>query len=211
MNDLGSLLAGFGFKFRSIVNLLASGYALAALLPYFGLGESGFTNLANAANGIQLTSLGEWIQSTYRSLGSGMPSTALQIVLFVWLMLVCLSLLAHYKDGAPSNLIPNSAIASAFIWALWVDLVSPRSILNLAVIAIVLTLIAIELSTAGIKNCFKAESWETSLLALIGILSSFAYILIAPPLWMAGPDQTGQTDAFERGFNAGRTMSGRRD
>lgn len=221
MFNLGSFLTGFGFKFRNLVNLAASGYALATILPFFGFGESGFANLTKAAKGIQLTSLGDWIQSIYRALGSGTPSTPLLIVLTSWLIVVCLSLKSDYEEKTPTNGMLNSAIASAFIWALWADLVSPGSILNLAVVAIAITLIAITPVKAGIntlnneEHSFKEritekDGWHSASLAFLGILLSFVYVVIAPPIWMAGPNQTGQTD-FERGFNTGRAVSARSD
>lgn len=97
MMDWLNLFTGFGFKFRSLVNLAASGYALAALLPYFGVGDSGFMNLAQAANSIKLHSLGEWIQSAHCTLKSIMSIGYLYIVLAIWLLLVCLSLCGLFR------------------------------------------------------------------------------------------------------------------
>lgn len=219
--DWEKLLTGFGFKFRSLVNLLGSCYLLAAVLPYFGYGESGPGNLSIAVRSIKLTFLSEWISETYRLLGAGTPSKELKFVLIVWLVLICLCLVGEYKDSASSNLIPNSAFASALIWALWVDLVSPGSIVNSALGVIVLALIVIVLMNKGIhippshdffslRGWFDSEGWFGALAAFVGILSAFFYVVIAPPLWLAGSDHSNQTNTFERGFNAALAVSAKK-
>lgn len=184
-----NLLTGFSFKFRILVNLVASGYAFAAILPYFGVGKSGFMNFSNAVNCIHLNSLAEYIESIYRLLGSGAPSIALQGVLLIWVILAFLSLVAQYEDGLISNLIPSSAIASAFILALWVDLVSPKLIAPLA--SVIVALIVIVAKSGGFRS---TEGWITASLAFLGILLSFFYVFIAFPLWMAGQINLGYSE-----------------
>ncbi|PHP52990.1 hypothetical protein BW737_005620 [Actinomyces ruminis] len=208
MIDWGNLITGFGFRFRSLVKLATSGYLLAAVLPRFGFGESGLTNLANVAHRMRLLALGDWIENAYQLLGSGSPNGALVIVLGIWLALICMALLGEYKEGVSSNLMPNAAIAAACIWALWVDLVSPGTIVNLAMVAIVVTLIVIAWTVDHFRS---AEGFTVAFIALIGIVVSFVYVVIAPPLWLAGSDNVNQVDAFERGFNAGRSVSVRDD
>ena len=94
--------------------------------------------------------------------------------------------------------------------------------MNLAVVVIAITLIRIAPVKACIKNLLSNEKLSieehnitkkelnSSLLALFGILLSFIYVIIAPPIWMAGPNQNNQKD-FEREFNAGCAVSARRD
>ncbi|WP_143233289.1 hypothetical protein [Actinomyces ruminis] len=190
------------------MKLATSGYLLAAVLPRFGFGESGLTNLANVAHRMRLLALGDWIENAYQLLGSGSPNGALVIVLGIWLALICMALLGEYKEGVSSNLMPNAAIAAACIWALWVDLVSPGTIVNLAMVAIVVTLIVIAWTVDHFRS---AEGFTVAFIALIGIVVSFVYVVIAPPLWLAGSDNVNQVDAFERGFNAGRSVSVRDD
>ena len=68
-----NLLTGFGFRFRSLLNLAVSSYLLASILQHRGYGESGFSNLASVARSFQLVALGDWIENTYQSLKSGIP------------------------------------------------------------------------------------------------------------------------------------------
>lgn len=216
--DWGNLFTGFGFKFRSVVNMAVSGYLLAVALPQFGVGESGFTNIANVAHFLQFNELGDWIENIHTSICSDKPNKALIVVLFVWLVLICLALENQYKDKHKlrSNLMPNSAMSSAFIWALWTDLISSGKIANIALVAISITLAIIfivvliqyddTLNRNGVWDRVK-EAFLTVFAASPGILISFIYVVIAPPLWLAGSDSAKQTDAFERGFNAGRLAS----
>lgn len=200
-----SLLTGFGFRFRSLVNLLASAYLMSSALAYFGFGESGFMNLANAARHLQLITLGDWIQNFYQSSRSCIPERPLMIVFFIWLVLICLLFVSKYKDGSPSNLTPNAAIAAASIWALWVDFISPETIWNCPLIAIIVSLLVIAWKVDHVHR----DGVATAFLALIGILVCFVYVVLAPPLWFAGSDYVNQIGAFERGFNAGRSVTSR--
>lgn len=197
MLDFGNILTGFGFKFRSLVNLLASAYLLATLLPFIGVGESGFENLATAANSIHLTTLGGWVEHFYRFLGSGTPSYALTAALSVSLFTILLCLVAEFKAGAPSDLMPPSALASGVIWALWVDLISPKSIMNTPLVYISLALVVIIFAADGIhlphngdprspRSWFSAKGWITAFAAIVCIAVSPFYIVFAPPLWIAG-------------------------
>lgn len=203
--DWGSLVAGFGFRFRSLVNLLISGYLLAVVLSLFGIGSHGFTNFGEAAGFVGLTELRTWVVDAYAALGGGDAPAPLIIVLSVWLLFTCLVLGGGYKDGSPSNLMPNSALASATTWALWVDFVTPGSVLNWAFWAILATLVWISWSNTHFTT---TDGLDVPLLALCGILTSFVYAVIAPPLWLAGADNERSSDTqFERGFNAGQRSS----
>lgn len=194
-----NLLTGFGFRFRSLLNLVASSYLLASILPFFGCGESGFSNLASVARHFRLVALGDWIENSYQSLRSGIPWWVLIIVLVVWLFLVCVSLVGEYKDGVPSNLIPNSAVATACIWCLWVDFISTGIAILFAFIFVIPTLGFI----------WWLEGKGTACAALGGIVGSFFYVVLAPPLWFAGSDTANHSGDFERGFWAGRSLSAR--
>jgi hypothetical protein len=43
-----TLLSSFGFKFRSVVNLLVSVYAVAVTVSFWDYGSSGIENVASA-------------------------------------------------------------------------------------------------------------------------------------------------------------------
>ncbi|MGJ9616205.1 hypothetical protein, partial [Actinotignum sp. GS-2025e] len=162
-------------------------------------GESGFSNFAGVARSFQLVALGDWIENTYQSLKSEIPESALEFVFTIWLILICFSFVADYKNGAPSNFVPNSAFAAACIWALWVDFISPGTACIYALGGISVALYVL----------FRIDGGETLLMAIIGILVTFVYVVLAFPLWFAGSDAANHSGDFERGFRAGRSLSAR--
>lgn len=199
-----NLLTGFGFRFRSLLNLAVSSYLLASILQHRGYGESGFSNLASVARSFQLVALGDWIENTYQSLKSGIPEGTLECVFTIWLILICFSLVDDYKDGPPPNFVPNSAIATACIWALWVDFISLGEARNCALGAFIAALGVI---AWRIDKFRSREGITASFRAFVGVVVSFVYVLLALPLWFAGENTANHSGDFERGFKAGRSLS----
>ena len=183
-----TLLVGFGFRFRSLLNWLISCYVLAVVLACFGVGPSGFGNVAAAADFVGLAGLGRWVGAAYSALGAGEAPWWLAGLLLVWLALGWLVLGRTYsqgvRDGHAVNLIPNCAFAAALASALWRDLVAPGRGWELGLVAL--------LVAAWIASSVRGAFWEDRVavagLALLGVLLTSVYAFLAPPLWLADTD-----------------------
>lgn len=205
MNDWGSLLSGFGFKFSSVVNLIISAYLLATLQAVFGLGTSGFDNMANVASFLQLDALSDWITHIYGGLTQSSSSAAVERVLATWTVLTGFFLVYTYWRGYPINLLPNSSLTATLCWALWLDLDPQRSILNFGLAAILVCIITSSLSP---HHFSREDRLTTAGMMLLSIILSFFYVVMAPPIWLTRQDRTNNTGTAEHQHKNTRRSSG---
>lgn len=186
MIDIGSLIAGLGFRFRSVLNFIISGYLLAAVFSFFGKGDGGFSNLASVAGFFRLPELGRWICSIYTLLSGENVRAGISMILAVWLLIACLALLGTYKDGASLILMPDSTMAAALVFVLGADLVRSGWWYWLGGVAVVATLCSIWWCNRRLET---SNGLSVSLVAFFGMLTAVIYVLVAPPLWLAGAER----------------------
>lgn len=183
VESLAAVMAGFKFRPRGVIDWVISCYVLAAVLPLFGIGASGIENLAEVAEAVRLPSVSVWLDYAYSASGAGDASQWLKTVLFLALVAALAAWVAAYRNGVPSNGIPQPVFAVALFWALWIDLVTPRTILSAPFWLTVIALGAIAFIVGKMRT---KEGWETALLAFTGMILVPVYCALAPLIWLVG-------------------------
>ena len=183
---VSAVLSSFRLSFRSTVNCLISGYALAVLLSQKGVGSSGVVNLSEAFRFIGFDSMSSWLKQSYFyviNAASTEPKAFQMIasVVLIWMVLTCVSLAREYWYGPSVKIAPNCAFAVLLSLSLCFDFFPQTGIPVVGLLIMLATLVSVALR-------FK-EDLEVGGLVEMAILLSLIvatlYIIVAPPIWLA--------------------------
>lgn len=183
---VSAVLSSFRLSFRSTVNCLISGYALAVLLAQKGIGSSGVANLSEMFRFIGFDSVSSWLNRFYSYVinAANVEPKAFQViasVVVIWMVLTCVSLAREYWHGPSVNITPNCAFAVLLSLSLCFDFFPQTSIPIVGLLIVLATLVSVALR-------FKENSEVRRLVEMAILLSMMAatvYIIVAPPIWLA--------------------------
>lgn len=186
-----TLLASFGFKFRSVVNLLVSVYAVAVTFSFWDYGSSGIENVASVFGLLGLNSVASGIASSYITIRdfTGVAHDFLAFLVGAWLVLSCIFFAQTYEEELPKmhNIAPNSVFGVTAFFGLCVDLFSPGNPWNLALAPIIASVAWGSYNAVKISSCTHKvpNALAVSFVIALGLLSVPLYLVLSFPLWFA--------------------------
>lgn len=186
-----TLLASFGFKFRSVVNLLVSVYAVAVTFSFWDYGSSGIENVASALGLLGLDSVASGIVSSYITIRefTGATRNFLAFLVGAWLVLSCIFFAQTYKEDLPERLdiAPNSVFGVTAFFGLCVDLFSPGNPWNLSLVPIIASVAWGSYNAVKILSCTHKvpNALAVAFVMALGLLSVPLYVVLSIPLWFA--------------------------
>ena len=186
-----TLLSSFGFKLRSVVNFLVSIYAAAVTFSFWGYGCSGIENVASGLGLIGLDSLASQLESSYTTVRSltGAAHYFLALLVGAWLVISCIFFAHTYKNNLPQNIniAPNSVFGVMTFFCLSIDLFSPGSPRNIALIPIILSVAwsSFKAAKMGPRANILSNSFGVAVLMILGLLFVLFYSALSIPLWFA--------------------------
>ncbi len=167
----------FAIKSRQIGTAIISIYISCEYLALFGIGSGGISNLSSAFTFIKLNNVSNWITTFRTDLITSPIAQPASCIVLIWLIIASIYLFKQYTDQTPSNILPQSSIATTFFWALGTDFFGEHQINTPYSHCIIITLVIIL-----IENIRRREApiSRTLFAALACTIAHPLFLIIAP-------------------------------
>ncbi|RRC96516.1 hypothetical protein [Schaalia canis] len=181
---LDGFLAAFATRLHSLVILVASSYVACTFWAIYQGNTQGYTLVLNFLEEVRLNGISDYLAMQITKLnpeGTEGTNYFVQTLLLVWLIVSLLQLIGAYSEGPSADILPRSAIAAAFFWCLLADLFYDQAFGGLHTNILLIAIAIIAYRNRG----FKREFFLPPLMAVIAILISPFYALLALPVWLS--------------------------
>ncbi|MCQ9332084.1 hypothetical protein [Corynebacterium phoceense] len=178
---LDGFLAAFLERLHNLATFIASTYIACVFWGVFIAGTSGYDLLGKILKVLGFDSATNWAASVADRIEKANAYEAVHVLLGIWLIVSLIFFVVDYAGTITGNLLPQSAISTAFFWCILTDFFYQGSIWGLHTLAI---LVAVGFIIFHSRE-FGKEFWVPSVMAAVALIVSPLYAVLAIPFWLA--------------------------